>query len=157
MQGGKNWILPKELKANRFFRVLIGWKSRKTTSVPLWERIKGAWLWTQGRSCKDDRKTTTLGRVGLVLRHIKRIVVYIQKSCLDWFLHDCRRINLTWEGIHRQNKFDTGPLSMMPAKNMLMVMRTVLHKLRKRNLTKNKSFVIMCTLSYVIYFTMLST
>jgi hypothetical protein len=26
---------------------LIGWKSGKTTFVPLWERMEGAWLWTQ--------------------------------------------------------------------------------------------------------------
>ncbi len=31
MQGGKNWILPKEINANRFFsETLIGWKSGKT-------------------------------------------------------------------------------------------------------------------------------
>ncbi len=27
--------------------VLIGWKSGKTTYVPLWDRMEGAWLWTQ--------------------------------------------------------------------------------------------------------------
>jgi hypothetical protein len=26
---------------------LIGGKSGKTTHVPLWDRIEGAWLWTQ--------------------------------------------------------------------------------------------------------------
>ncbi len=26
---------------------LIGWKSGKTTYVPLWERMEGAWLWTR--------------------------------------------------------------------------------------------------------------
>jgi hypothetical protein len=25
---------------------LIGWKSGKTTYVPLWDRMEGAWLWT---------------------------------------------------------------------------------------------------------------
>jgi hypothetical protein len=24
----------------------IGWKSRKITYVPLWDRMEGAWLWT---------------------------------------------------------------------------------------------------------------
>jgi hypothetical protein len=25
---------------------LIGWRSGKTTYVPLWDRMEGAWLWT---------------------------------------------------------------------------------------------------------------
>ncbi len=45
MQGGKNWILPKERYAKRFF-----WDSHwlqicKHHYVPLWDRMKGAWLW----------------------------------------------------------------------------------------------------------------
>jgi hypothetical protein len=28
---------------------LIGRKSGKTTYVPLWDRMEGAWLWTQGK------------------------------------------------------------------------------------------------------------
>jgi hypothetical protein len=35
IQGGKNWILPKEMNANRFFWSLIGWKSGQTTYIPL--------------------------------------------------------------------------------------------------------------------------
>ncbi len=35
MQGGKNWILPKDISANPgSSETLIGWKSGKTTSVP---------------------------------------------------------------------------------------------------------------------------
>jgi hypothetical protein len=42
MQGGKNWILPKYINANRFF-----WDSHgQTTYVPVWDRMEGAWLWT---------------------------------------------------------------------------------------------------------------
>ncbi len=26
---------------------LIGWKSGQTTYFPLWDRMEGAWLWTQ--------------------------------------------------------------------------------------------------------------
>jgi hypothetical protein len=26
---------------------LVGWKSGKTTYVPLWNQMEGAWLWTQ--------------------------------------------------------------------------------------------------------------
>jgi hypothetical protein len=26
---------------------LIGWKTGQTTFVPLWDRMEGAWLWTQ--------------------------------------------------------------------------------------------------------------
>jgi hypothetical protein len=48
MQGGKNWILPKERNANRFFGTLIGWKSGQTTYFPLWDRMEGSWLWTLG-------------------------------------------------------------------------------------------------------------
>ncbi len=46
-QGGKNWILPKDINANRFFRDshwLEIW--RKTLMSPLWDRMEGAWLWT---------------------------------------------------------------------------------------------------------------
>jgi len=46
IQGGKNWILPKEINANRFFWELIGWKSGQTTYDPLWDRMEGALLWT---------------------------------------------------------------------------------------------------------------
>jgi hypothetical protein len=48
MQGGKNWISPKEMNANRFF-----WNSHwleiwKTTYVPLWIewRERGYGLWS---------------------------------------------------------------------------------------------------------------
>jgi hypothetical protein len=43
MQGGKNWILPKYINANRFF-----WDSHwlEITFVPLWDGMEGAWLRT---------------------------------------------------------------------------------------------------------------
>ncbi len=53
MQGGKNWILPKETNAKLqtgSSETLIGWKSGQTTLVPLWDRMEGAWLWTQKNS-----------------------------------------------------------------------------------------------------------
>jgi hypothetical protein len=31
----------------RCSETLIGWKSGKTTCVPLWDRMERAWLWTQ--------------------------------------------------------------------------------------------------------------
>jgi hypothetical protein len=40
MQGGKNWILPKEINANWFFREI--WKNHNLRPSK-WE---GAWLWT---------------------------------------------------------------------------------------------------------------
>ncbi len=46
MQGGKNWILPKEMNTNRFSGTLIGWKSGQTTFFPVWDRMEGSWLWT---------------------------------------------------------------------------------------------------------------
>ncbi len=66
IQGGKNWILPKEIDANRFFRDsywLEIWKnhfcpsmrpnggsvamdSGQTTFVPVWDRMEGGWQWT---------------------------------------------------------------------------------------------------------------
>ncbi len=49
MQGGKNWILPKEINANRISGTLIGWKSGQTTYFPLWDRMEGSWLWTLRR------------------------------------------------------------------------------------------------------------
>ncbi len=47
MQGGKNWINPKEMNANRFF-----WDSHwleiwSNLLFPLWDQMEGAWLWTQ--------------------------------------------------------------------------------------------------------------
>jgi hypothetical protein len=37
MQGGKNWILPKEINANGSSETLIGWRSGKTTYVTPWD------------------------------------------------------------------------------------------------------------------------
>ncbi len=48
MQGGKNWFLPKEMNANRFFcdsHWLEIWSNH--FFIPLWDRMEGAWLWTQ--------------------------------------------------------------------------------------------------------------
>ncbi len=48
MQGGKNWILPKEINANRFFwdsHWLEIWSNHQTTYFPLWDRMEGACLW----------------------------------------------------------------------------------------------------------------
>jgi hypothetical protein len=44
MQGGKNWILSKDINASETF---MGWKSGKTKFVPLWDRLEGAWLWAR--------------------------------------------------------------------------------------------------------------
>jgi hypothetical protein len=46
MQGGKNWILLKEINATGSSETLIDRKSGKTTYVLLWDRMEGAWLWT---------------------------------------------------------------------------------------------------------------
>ncbi len=54
MQGGKNWILPKEMNANRFF-LDSHWLEDQTTYVPLWNRMEGVWLWTQGTSWAINR------------------------------------------------------------------------------------------------------
>jgi hypothetical protein len=35
---------------------LIGWKFGETTYVPLWDRMEGAWLWTQSDSDENKRK-----------------------------------------------------------------------------------------------------
>jgi hypothetical protein len=45
MQGGKRWIFPKEMNANRFFWDSRWLKSGQTTFVPLWDRMEGVWLW----------------------------------------------------------------------------------------------------------------
>jgi hypothetical protein len=55
MHWGKNWILLKEINANRFF-----WDSHwleiwKSTYVPLWDRMEGAWLLTQCFSVPNNR------------------------------------------------------------------------------------------------------
>ncbi len=49
MQGGKNWILPKEVNANLFFWDSHWMEIWKNTYVTLWDRmeaLEGAWLWT---------------------------------------------------------------------------------------------------------------
>jgi hypothetical protein len=68
LRGGKNWILPKEINANRFFCDCHWLESGKTTYVPQWDPLEGAWLWTQkykGRSRRIDvnstRKSATAG------------------------------------------------------------------------------------------------
>ena len=43
-----DWILPKDVNANRFF-CLIGLKPGQTTYIPLWDRMEGERLWTQGK------------------------------------------------------------------------------------------------------------
>jgi hypothetical protein len=56
MQGGKNWILPREINANRFFlRFSLAGNLEKTTYGPLWDRMEGAWLWTQGGGEEVER------------------------------------------------------------------------------------------------------
>jgi hypothetical protein len=40
--------LPKDVNANRFF-CLIGWKPGQTTYIPIWDRMEGERLWTQGK------------------------------------------------------------------------------------------------------------
>ncbi len=45
-QGGKNWLCRKRWMQTGSSGTLIGWKSGQTTFVPLWDRMKGAWLWT---------------------------------------------------------------------------------------------------------------
>jgi hypothetical protein len=41
MQEGKNWIYQKKMQTGSS-ETVIGWKSRKTTYVPLWYRMEGA-------------------------------------------------------------------------------------------------------------------
>ncbi len=52
IQEGKNWILPQEIYGEMqtgSSETLIGWKSGKTTYVPVWDRMEGAWQWTLGK------------------------------------------------------------------------------------------------------------
>jgi hypothetical protein len=50
MQGGKNWILHEiDKRKSGSSETLIGWKSGKTTYVPLWNLMEGARLRTQAR------------------------------------------------------------------------------------------------------------
>ncbi len=36
--------------------ILIGWKSGKTTYVPLWDRMGGAWLWTPQNQLNEEQE-----------------------------------------------------------------------------------------------------
>jgi hypothetical protein len=53
-----------------FSETLIGWKSGKTTYVPLWDRMEGAWLWTQWNSNDFDNFETRKWMQNGILRHI---------------------------------------------------------------------------------------
>jgi hypothetical protein len=44
MQKGKNWILPKEINANRLFLGSHWLEIWKNHYLPLWDRMEGAWL-----------------------------------------------------------------------------------------------------------------
>jgi len=57
MQGVKNWILPKETNATGSSETLIGWKSGH---VPLWDLMKGAWLWTLAATPRDCKPQFSL-------------------------------------------------------------------------------------------------
>jgi hypothetical protein len=46
MQGGKNWILPKEINANRFFWDSHWLESWSNHFCPSMGPMEGAWLWT---------------------------------------------------------------------------------------------------------------
>jgi hypothetical protein len=61
MQGGQNWILAKEINADRVF---ICYKSGKTRYVPLWER---------GYGLGKISAIVTLHSIGAkAMRHIKK-------------------------------------------------------------------------------------
>ncbi len=59
MQGRKNWILLKEIYAGNL---------KKTTYVPLWDQMRGAWLWIQTVSSEKKRKVG--GREGKLVNMI---------------------------------------------------------------------------------------
>ncbi len=64
------------LKKPRSSETLTGFKSKKTTYVPLWDRMEGAWLWTLGSS-----NVTNLGSE-------KNIYLSLQKD--DFPRHRCK-------------------------------------------------------------------
>ncbi len=59
---------------------LIGWKSGQTIFIPLWDRMEGAWLRTQGTtqqvSSKIRKNCTGGGGVNYVVKGIKKIHQY---------------------------------------------------------------------------------
>jgi hypothetical protein len=64
MQGGKNWMLPKEINAHRFFgdaHWLKIWKKHLCSSMG--DRAEGAWLWTHvKRACKKNPALSAMPR-----------------------------------------------------------------------------------------------
>jgi hypothetical protein len=67
MQGGKNWILPKEMNANWFF-----WDSHwleiwSNHFVPLWDRMEGALQWTQNLDSRHLELQMILEVSGIVV------------------------------------------------------------------------------------------
>ncbi len=47
LQGGETGFCRKSLMQTGSSETLIGWTSGKTTYIPLWDRMEGAWLWAQ--------------------------------------------------------------------------------------------------------------
>ncbi len=73
--------------------ILIGWKSRKTTYVPLWDRMKGAWLWTLLSSgsvlctlyyCLQFLNTRGLAKTGCLCVKMREQVISTLLKPLFW-------------------------------------------------------------------------
>jgi hypothetical protein len=57
MQGRKNWILPKEMNANRFFWDSHWLEILSNHYFSLWDRIEGSWLWTRLSKQQTSRRS----------------------------------------------------------------------------------------------------
>jgi hypothetical protein len=77
MQGGESLILPKLINATGFSETLIGLKSGKITYVPLWDRMEGAWLWTQ-------KNSTRIQFAYGLCKHINKCILYLCRYEARW-------------------------------------------------------------------------
>jgi len=67
----------------------IGWKSGQTTFISLWDRMEGAWLWTQGAG-----RAILIRILGSVSRN-ERIRTWISFGSYPWAANNGkRRLNL---------------------------------------------------------------
>jgi hypothetical protein len=111
MQGGKTGLCRKRSMQTGYSWTLIGWKSDKTTYVPLWDRMEGAWLWTLKPYCQSfflgraDRPSTRAREVtyrrgernvGVVIKHFENVLTVVScdgKANRVHFTEDTRATN----------------------------------------------------------------
>ncbi len=88
---------------------LIGWKSGQTTFVPPWDRMEGAWLWTQGSDRVSEYMINSSRGSGRTEASTDIFRIWSVSFILNECLHFCTYTNLStissllcsWFGIYK--------------------------------------------------------